>query len=161
MGLWRYTVNAVWEIDAQWALSHMNVILALGECTCICEEFSFAAHDTAGVSTGYVDREEPCTNYYFAEFNCHGDPSIDLEEPLVKFEDIEDICEPALLGEGTFVFFSDWPPRALEQPTQQLALKAGYGLVCFGPLTGVLPECTCDGVPAEVSTWGRLKMLYR
>ena len=157
---WRYTLVASWEITDQWAMSHLDLILGLGECECICTDFSYAAPDTAGYAEGVKGDDQPCTAYFSPEFNCNGDPSIDFEGPLVKFEDMDDDCDPALIGTGEFWFYSDWPPRLVESENELLALKAGHGLFCFGTLSGQLPDCTCP-TPAAPSTWGRVKTLYR
>lgn len=161
LGEYEYCLTVTWDTGSH-GLSHWNVILGLANCPCICEDFSFAAEDTAGSSNGESDLRLPdgCTVHYMAEFLCSGDPSIGNDEPLVKFEYIEGDCEPGPSGTGTFCFYSDWPPEAVPTPNALLIVKyAGY--TCTGELTGDLPVCTCGPVSTESSTWGSIKELFR
>lgn len=160
LGLWRYCLEANWQIDPPHDLSHLDIMLALGECECICEEFPFAALDSAGTSSGVDSAGADCTVYYYAEFLCDGDPSIDVFEPLVKFEPYEGDCEPEPIGSGIFCFYTDWAPIEVSLPNDLLVVKGGQ-VVCFGEVTGFLPECDCGSSPSNQDTWGTIKARFR
>jgi len=160
LGEWRYCVTLSWDTGTQHAVSHLDLLLALEGCECVCEEFSFGVPDTAGSSTGVLPTGAPCTVCYYAEFECYGDPSIGVAEPLVKFDPYDDDCGPDATGSGTFCFYTDWPPIPVELPNGLLALKAA-GDTCFGELTGELPECICGGTPTQDGTWGKIKAWFR
>ncbi len=154
LGKWKYTVDVIWDTGTQHGLSHLDVLLGLKDCPCACD-IPGSTLDQAGFSTG----EGGCTVYYYGEFEC-SDPSIpNLKEAMVKFEPVEDECEPGRVGVGTFVFYSDWPPVTPVGMPKLLAIKAS-GDVCLGDLSGVLPDCRCSS-PAEFKTWGVVKVLFR
>ena len=159
LGAWKYCIEIDWITGSQYALSHANVILLLESCACVCDDFPFGSADTAGISSGVIHESGSCTVYYYAEFNCYGDPSIPgLDVPIVKFEPYEDECEPGPMGSGTFCFYTDWPPEQIVDSDSLLALKAGQTF-CYGDLTGMLPSCQCD-VPIETAQWGVVKALF-
>jgi hypothetical protein len=161
LGDYKYCVEVSWDTGNPFALSHADVLLALGYCPCACADFPFGSADIAGTSTGYNENFATyCVVYYIAEYLCKGDPSISetLGEALVKFEPDEEIgsCAPMNHGEGTFCFYSDWEPRPVDD--ELLVLKAGQS-ICFGHLVGELPECYCDS-PALPESWGTVKKLF-
>lgn len=159
LGRYLYVIDIYWDTCCPQGQSHVNVALGFDVETCpgVCDEFSWGAPDTAGVSTSVLDSE--CMVYYYAEFNCEGDPSLEGEEgAIVKFEPYPNECEPGPIGEGTFLFYSDWPPAQIEPGNGLLSMKFGLGY-CVGDLTGFLPECS-PPVPTERGTWGRIKALY-
>ncbi len=158
LGDYKYCATITWDTGAQ-GLSHLDVLLELELCPCICDLFSFGAEDTAGYSTGTTNGDT-CSVYFQANFMCDGDPTVPGSGPLVKFEYLENGCEPGQSGSGTFCFYSDWPPTAIANPTDNIAVKYGTN-VCRGDLTGVLPECTCGSTGTEHGTWGGIKALYR
>jgi hypothetical protein len=159
LGDWQYCITIDWNTGAN-ALSHWDLILGLADCPCICTGFPFAAEDTAGTSSDV--REEACTVYYKAIFDCEDDPSTQtvVEGPHVKFEPWPDGCEPGQAGTGTFCFYTDWPPMAVPTPNTQLLVKYGPN-VCTGPLTGQLPLCTCGPTATERNSWGKIKSIFR
>ena len=158
-GTWKYTITLQWDTGTNYCLSHLDVILDFDCCPCCCTDFPFAAPDTAGYCTGTIDADDWIA-YFYAMFNCEGDPSIPGDEgPLVKFEPHEDECQPAPSGEGTFWFFTDWAPIPIEEPNLLLAIKFDQAEL-FGNLSGMLPGCECDPTASVASTWGRVKQLY-
>jgi hypothetical protein len=159
LGAWKYCLTVNWNTGGQQGLSHHDLLLNLAECPCVCDEFSFAARDTAGTSNGEDGAGAPCSVPYFAEFLCDGDPSIEIDEPLVKFSPLDGDCQPTHVGGGVFCFYTDWPPVNATAPNQLLALKAGQ-IVCFGELSGALPACTCPPTPARGRSWGEVKSLF-
>lgn len=164
MGMWAYTLTISWNTGTPYALSHFNMILDVefGECTCT--DFANALNwaDPGGTSTGYDSYGEPCSAEYYLHLECGGDPSVpDVDAPLLKFEPDEFAdCEPGSMGEGTFVFYSDYPPAPVADYQSFLVDKHSY-LACFGTLTGVFPGLPCDPVGAQEFSWGSFKACYR
>ena len=161
LGTYKYCVEMSWDTGYPFALSHADVLLALGICTCACNEFPFGSDEVAGQSLGFNEQTLSfCTVTYLAEYLCEGDPSIPATEgeALVKFEPQESNghCEPTNEGAGTFCFYSDWEPREVDD--NLLVLKAGQTF-CFGHLTGDLPECDCTSATLPDS-WGTVKALF-
>jgi hypothetical protein len=160
LGDWRYTVTMEWDTGTQHAVSHLDLLLALEACPDVCEAFPFAVLDTVGSGPGIDQNEESCTVYYQAEFNCIGDPSIGIEDPLIKFEPISGgYCEPDVYGTVTFRFYTDWSPTPVSQPNDLLVLKAAQG-ICRGELSGSLPECMGSQTSTHSATWGQVKSCY-
>jgi len=159
LGEWEYCVTVDWSTGA-YAVSHLDVLLGLLDCPCICDEFPFAAEDTAG-SSGGTRATPPCAVSYAASYECAGDPSTPGEEgPLVKFEPYGGECEPGPSGTGTFCFYTDWPPRSVQTPNSLLLIKYGPES-CSGELTGDLPLCSCGETATEQRGWGWVKKLFR
>ena len=155
LGEWHYCITVSWG-PLSHGLSHWDMILDLSGCVCACNEFPFAAEDTAGTSDG----EDDCTVYYLTEYQCD-DPSLDgVEGPLVKFEPIDDSCEPDKSGSGTFCFYSDWPPVNITTPNG-LGLIKFATLSCNGEITGQLPGCSCGSTSIEQTGWGKIKSIFR
>jgi hypothetical protein len=101
LGKYLYSIEINWDTCCPHGQSHMNVALGFDIETCpgVCDDFSFGAPDTAGYSTGVLDSE--CTVYYYAEFNCEGDPSLEGDEgAIVKFEPYANQCEPGISVRG-------------------------------------------------------------
>jgi hypothetical protein len=163
LGDYKYCAEIVWDMGAKMGggLSHLDLILGLGDCPCACDAFSFGADDTAGVSNGLTSfiAGDSCTVYYSATAMC-GDPSVPGDEgPLVKYEYLDSGCQPGPTGAGTFCFYSDWPPEPIENPTDNIIVKFGQG-DCTGDMSGVLPACNCGPNATQSSSWGRVKSLY-
>ena len=83
-----------------------------------------------------------------------------MEGILLKFEPIEDNCEPGPTGTGTFVFYSDLPPAPINEEILTGVDKHALQY-CFGFLSGDFPAMLCDPVGNEGSSWGNLKGLFR
>ena len=77
----------------------------------------------------------------------------------VKFEPREGGCTTDEAGDGRFVFYSPFPPGAVERRDNAIAIKHGSA-TCYGALVGPLPACDCS-VPTHATTWGQLKFHYR
>ena len=158
---WMYTMEISWDMDSQFALSHVNLLLDPGLGTCLCQDFHDALMwgSPAGSSTGYPD---DCMVDYDAYLACDGDPSIPgVEGFLLKFEPIEGgSCEPGPVGTGTFVFYSNLPPAPIDEDILSVVDKFS-GENCLGSLAGDFPGIPCDPVANEDATWGSLKGLFR
>ena len=158
LGAWRYELTITWDTAVQFAVSHVNVIVDDGT-NCECYDFTSAIEwpAPAGFSEG-----EPmgCTVEYYSVFECYGDPSLDIDNPLFKFEYDEDAgCEPGNTGVAVFTFYSDYPPYDTELPNLFIVDKHGQ-LSCYGGLTGVFPALPCGPVANEVMNWGLVKSGY-
>jgi hypothetical protein len=159
LGKWKYTLTMSWNSDSRHDLSHWNLFLDESHYHCAPEEILSAVHwaDPAAYSTGDPDG---CTVYYDVVLTQNGDPSIDLEGIILKFEPRENDCEPGPTGEATFVFYSDDPPAPILMPNGFLSDKAGQ-IICYGEITGVFPGLECDPTVVLPSSWGALKGSYR
>ena len=167
LGYWRYTLEVDWDTGLQYALSHLDLLMGYENHNCLCEQFAFGFPSPSGWSDSDPRRKTnlrddgPCTVYYEGFFECYGDPSIPgIEEPILKFEPIEeDDCEPGPQGTLVVIFYSDWPPVAVEQPNDWLVIKyAGHS--CRGEVAGELPELECIYTAVEHLNWGGVKKHY-
>ncbi len=155
---WCYTLAVNWDNEPSRGLSHLNLSLGAGT---ICSEADIAADVLWDVTAGVVinstfTREIPCQAHYEA----NGDPSLDITEPLLKFEPSPgSIRGPGPVGWGRLVFYSNKPPAAITTPNTFLSQKFGT-YSSFGQVTGVFPALPCDPVGAEESAWGEVKALY-
>jgi len=160
LGSWEYTLSVTWDTGTRYALSHFNLLIAHQGGNCNCQNLDQALNwlSPIGTSSG-----EPagCSVTYEGFLNCNGDPSLDITDLLLKFEPIESAdCEPSTTGQGTYTFFSDYPPAPISEPNLSLVDKFGQ-LVCYGPLTGVFPGLPCDPTATEARSWGSQKTTYR
>jgi hypothetical protein len=156
-GYWEYCYEVSWA-GLPHGVSHVDVFLLLDECVCACSPGYFAFADTCGSGPGTPDGPL-CTVYYYGLFECFGDPSIEVETPLVKFEPYENGCEPAKDGWAHVCFYSVAAPIYNMYPGV-IALKFGL-LWAVGDLDGPLPDCDTSYSSAGRSTWGAVKALYR
>ena len=157
--LWTYTLVMVWDTGSQYALSHANLLLDSATGTCTCQDFADIL--SWGNPVGSSDGEGGCTVDYEGNLECDGDPSIPgVDQILLKFEPIEEGCEPGPTGTATFVFYSNLPPAPIDEDILSLVDK--YALnYCFGNLSGDFPAMACNPVGVEGSTWGQIKGQYR
>ncbi len=158
LGAWRYELTVVWSTEVNQAVSHINLIVDDG-VNCDCADFTSALVWPA--IPGYSDGDPaPCQVPYACEFNCAGDPSLDIYDPLYKFEPDESVeCEPSNVGSAAYVFYSDYAPYPTELPNLLIVDKHGRQ-ACFGELTGVFPGLPCDPVSDEGDNWGDVKSAY-
>lgn len=157
---WTYSLTVTWDTGTPYALSHFDILLDAGGEVCTCGDFAMALEwpQPAGASDG---EGMTCLVPYDLELECLGDPSIDLQEIILKFEPREmNGCEPGATGTGTFTILSDVPPAPIAEPNLFLVDKHGQ-LVCHGQLSGVFPSLPCDPTEARASSWGCLKSGYR
>jgi hypothetical protein len=158
-GLFKYTITVAWNVGSH-DPSHVDLLIGLNDCVCICDPrlFKFAA--VAGLSTG-VNSGGTCQVPYTGEYVCKGDPSIKdtVTGPAIKFNPNETLCSTDETGTGTFVFYSPLPPGNSQVSDHAIAIKHGNA-TCYGPLVGPLPICNCS-VPTQAASWGKLKDIYR
>ena len=157
-GLYKYTLTVTWDVGVH-DPSHLDILVGLNDCACVCDPRLFKFGSPAGTSTG-VNAGGDCTVPYYAAYACTGDPSIDgMTGPAIKFSPDESVCSTNETGTGTFVFYSPLPPSPIQVQPNAIAIKHGTD-TCYGPLVGSLPVCQCS-VPASATTWGRVKDIYR
>lgn len=160
VGLYKYTVSGSWDVT-RFGLSHLDIFVALQNCACKCDSRIFNFASPAGTSSGMGESIGLCTVLYTGSYLCNGDPSIpsSLSGPTVKFSPVDDGCSAMTVGSGTWVFYSPFPPAPYSVYPDAVAIKHGQG-VCTGDLAGQLPVCDCS-VPAQQSSWGHMKSVYR
>src|SRR5262249_48701586 len=159
VGLHKYTVTLTWDVGTH-DPSHVDVIIGLNDCACVCDPRLFKFATIAGVSTG-VNGSGACQVPYAGSYLCKGDPSIQdiATGPAIKFTPDETLCSTSESGSGSFVFYSPLPPGASQVASNAIAIKHGTA-TCYGPLVGPLPICDCS-VPTQAASWGKLKDIYR
>jgi len=156
-GYWEYCAEVEWNTTdfGGHGLSHTDVLLGLENCATACDEGVFAFADPAGEGEG----EGGCTVYFYAVFECEGDPLLPaFPFPTIKFEPYEDECQPGPVGTALLCFYSDYGPAPWEEYTNHVAVKFGTSIE-MGLLVGQLPEC--PSTPVEQSTWALIKSIYR
>ena len=156
---WMYTLTITWDTGSQYALSHMNMIMDSPGGTCTCQDFEDAIVWANPV--GSSDGEGGCTVNYEGLLQCDGDPSIPgADGIMLKFEPIEEGCDPGTTGTATFVFYSELGPAPIDEDFLSLVDK--YALnSCWGGLSGDFPSMSCDPVSTEPIAWGKAKSLFR
>jgi hypothetical protein len=159
VGLYKYTVSVTWDVGRH-DPSHLDVLIGLQDCACVCDNRLFKFASPAGSSTG-INAADVCTVPYIGSYVCKGDPSIKglTTGPAIKFEPNEASCSTDETGTGTFVFYSPFPPSPFEVTPNAIAIKHGFD-TCFGSLSGSVPVCEC-AVPTQGASWGQLKSFYR
>ncbi|MFH1313946.1 MAG: hypothetical protein ABIJ00_12075 [Candidatus Eisenbacteria bacterium] len=156
-GYWKYCLTVNW-IDLPHGVSHVDLLVMLESCACACTPGYFAFADTVGSGPG--TNSVPCTVYYYGLFECHGDPSIGITDPLVKFEPYENCCEPDKDGYATVCFYSVASPTEAGLYEDVIVLKYSTEYAT-GDLDGVLPICDPAYSATEPTAWGQIKALYR
>ncbi len=158
LGAWKYTLVATWDTGTPYALSHMNLLLG-AEDRCTCEDLEPALDWES--PAGESDADDGGTVPFLMNFECNGDPSMGITEPLYKFEYVEDeeLGEPGNTGTLTIVFYSDFAPASIATPNLFLVDKHA-NLACEGQVDGVFPGLPCDPLTDEVLEWGTVKAVF-
>jgi hypothetical protein len=158
-GNWRYTITLSWDVGRH-DPSHVDILIGLTNCICVCDTRLFKFGTPAGSSTG-LNASGACLVPYAGSFICKGDPSIKgvTTGPALKFQPDESVCSTDELGTGTYIFYSPLPPGVPEVYPDAIAIKHGLD-TCYGAIVGVLPICDCS-VPTNAATWGQVKSVYR
>jgi len=156
---WEYTLVITWDTGSQNALSHANLLIDPVGGTCSCSDINLAL--TLDNPSGTSDGVGGCTVPYDGFIECDGDPSIPgVTGILLKFEPIEDDCEPGPTGTGTFIFYSNLPPSPIDEEILSVVDKHAQEY-CFGNMAGDFPAMPCDPVGNEGASWGNLKRMFR
>jgi hypothetical protein len=158
-GTYRYAIDLQWDLGRR-DPTHLDIVVGLLECACVCDARLFRFVTPAGTSNG-VNALGACVVSYAADYRCMGDPSIQGTTPgaAIRLHALDDGCENDGSGTGRFVFYSPLPPGGQGQYADAIALKQGLN-TCYGVLVGELPVCDCS-VPASPSSWGKVKSVYR
>ena len=158
-GQYKYTITITWDVGVH-DPSHLDVLIGLNNCVCVCDPRLFNFPSPAGTSTG-INAAGACTVPYVGAYKCKGDPSIrgTVTGPAIKFDPDETLCSTNEAGTGTFVFYSPLPPSPIDIQPDAIAIKHGLD-TCYGPIVGTLPMCDCS-VPTSAVTWGQIKGTYR
>jgi len=155
LGQWRYTVDVTWNTGSRHAMSHVNLLLGLGGCTC--EDLRDVFYWVDG--RGDLREISDCPRID-SKFECRGDPSLDIQEPVYKFEFTTDRgCDPSSHGRMQVMFLADQPPAAITTPNAFLVGKYATRMIT-GQITGVFPALACNPVADQAMTWSRVKAGY-
>ncbi len=158
-GYWLYRVDIEWNTTGLGGhgMSHVSFFVKLGECDCACDQGIVTLDSVAGTGAG----EGGCVLEFLGFYECTGAPSFPTHVPTVRYEHIEDGCDPDKIGSATLHFYSRFAPGDNCVHTGSLGIKAGT-IAEMGKITGVLPLCQCEssGVSSETS-WSVIKSLYR
>lgn len=150
-GLYQYTAVLTW--DTPQGLSNITIDCGFDQCPePVCLQ-TFMFDTPAGSSSG----EGGCTVDYYGEFNCGGNPSIDVTWPIIKWDALGE-CQPKDMGTATLIFYTNMGPQSgTSMPV--VLIKNGLN-VCDGFITGDCPAPPCI-VPTEDATWGKVKARFR
>lgn len=153
LGNYKYTFSFSW--DTSQGLSHVDLLLSVLACTAFCDGTApilFPSPAGSTIST--------CEAFFGGALRCTGDPSVDEIGVLLKFERLADEeCLPGKQGTGTFVFYTNLPPRASQTYEDVILIKNGR-FKDYGDLVGQLPGCQLTN-PTEDNSWGRIKTIFR
>lgn len=153
-GLYLYTVTLEFMLEK--GLSNVTVDLEFGDCIEYACSQTFLFPNPAGESAGEIAN---CPVTYTGEFNCSGNPSIDLTVPVVKWDvNMALGCEPGRTGIATLRFYSNLGPDP-NRTVSLFLIKNGLN-VCEGTLTGDIPVSPCS-VPVQELNWGTIKSIYQ
>ena len=155
MGQWRYRVDFEWDTGSRHAMSHVNLLMGLGGCTC--EDIRDALRWVEGA--GALRDHHEC-GQLDAKFECRGDPSLGIQDPLFKFDFEDDRgCDPDPSGHTTIWFLADEPPSPITTPNAFLVGKYAGDMIT-GEVSGVFPGLPCNPVGNREMTWTQVKAGY-
>ena len=158
LGTWKYTITIDYDTGSNYGVSHIDLLLDEPD-NCLCEDFDAGLAWVATAGYFYNDGDV-CQVDLMAMLECKGDPSLDLVEPMLKFEyDEEADCEPGPAGTAVIYIYSFFGPAPIAEPNMFLVDKHAQ-LACTGEITGVFPGLPCDPVPDATHSWGAVKSLY-
>lgn len=154
---WQYTAVIDWNTGTRYALSHIDLLLDVAGGACSCQDFQNTISWGSTIGTSGTS----CVTAYGGELNCQGDPSIPgVLGIALKLEPKVGTCEPGTSGQGTFVFYSNLGPAAIDEDALTLIDKFGQSS-CFGHLSGDFPAMPCGPVAEKPSSWGSVKGMFR
>jgi hypothetical protein len=159
-GYWKYCFEISWDVTGYdgYGVSHIDILLGLELCPCVCFDGYFAFADTVGSGPGTTNGSG-CTVYWYGYFECEGDPTVPDGEPTNKFQYFEDACEPNEVGWAEICFYSVAAPTPVGCFIDALGIKFGPYFE-KGDLDGVLPTCDWAYSGMTASTWGQIKALF-
>jgi len=153
-GYYLYTIELTFMLEK--GLSNVTLKLNVDDCPELACQQLFFFPDPAGRMSG---ASADCPVPFFGEYNCRGNPSIDLVGPVVKWDaGVAGDCEPGKWGSVTLYFYTNVGPDPKVQMPFFL-IKNGQE-VCEGFLVGDTPGPACM-VPSHDTTWGSVKSIYQ
>jgi hypothetical protein len=161
LGAWEYILEMSWNTGSDRNLLHFSLFLDDLARGCSCSQLQTAV--TPGDTVGYSlpGGRIVCEVYYYATFECAGDPALPVLGQLLRFHPyIDPACETTGMGYGTFSFFSDEPPVPISSSNLYL-VDDWEEFVAEGAVSGVFPALACDPARPDRVTWGGLKSIYR
>ena len=152
-GLYKYTLSIAW--DTPQGLSHVTLDCGFENCpteACATEWFF---DEPAG--HGYGGSPDECEFVFDGYFNCEGDPSIGVDQPIIKWDAVDsDTCQADNMGSAVLCFYTHVGPVMHQVPI--VIVKNGKE-VCTGEIAGACPlPCA---TPVENMTWGTIKLEFR
>jgi hypothetical protein len=161
MGDWEYTLTIEWDTGSGLNMDHIDILLdtlpMLRACSCpqLQDGFKATPGDTVGLSESTPGKSFV---YYTAEHLCFGE--MGLEYVILKFYPFGgQNNETGSAGIGTFTIYSDFAPVSVDSPN--LLILDEQENQCSGQVQGDLPGLPCDPVPAEKTSWGIIKSVYK
>ncbi len=153
-GYYLYTVDLTFMLEK--GLSNVTLKLNVDDCPELACQQIFFFPDPAGQMSG---ESAGCPVPFTGEYNCQGNPSIDLVGPVVKWDaGSAGGCEPGKTGSVTLYFYTNVGP----DPNSQMPfflIKNGQE-VCEGYLVGDTPGPACL-IPTQDTNWGTIKSIYQ
>ncbi len=170
LGWFKYTYQVTWNLEK--GLSHLDLLLKPG---CAADDHLFRFETEAGGAADGLGTPKkwrpgkPITPItlsipFEGIFEPHGDPSVDLDVPLIKWEPLGG--DPGKRGTGAFWFYSNVLPETGTYEDVVVA-KAGRKTI-EGTLQGAWPSCRAIPPPvpepatlALLATGGALVLIAR
>ncbi len=153
VGLYKYTIEIVWETPR--GLSNVALDFGMEACPSSACAVDWFFDPTAG--SGHGGDPNSCDFTFQGEFNCHGNPSIGVGYPVLKWDAISDgACEADGQGTAALSFYSAFPPTS---PLASAILIKNGQFVCEGRVEGLAP-LVCP-VPVQRLSWSLVKSFYR
>jgi hypothetical protein len=152
-GLYKYTLTLSW--DTPYGLSHVTLDCGFENCPAEACATEWFFDEPAGYGTG--GDPDDCDFEFEGSFLCGGDPSVELVQPVLKWDAIDtDECEAGRTGSAVLSFYTHVGPVMHEVPI--VIVKNGQE-VCTGEIAGACPlPCA---TPVEQMTWGTIKLEFR
>ena len=149
-GWYRYDISILWGHN--YGLSHLDLIL---KPNCALEDHLIEFDIPAGFSTSEDEPTNPTAMGWSGYFNRNGDPSLDIVEPVLKYNSpfYPSDAEPGKSGFGVFSFYSNIIPEPGTH-TNALVFKADNMPAEYGDLEGDYPSCTIVPEPATLCLLG-------
>jgi hypothetical protein len=152
-GFYLYTIELHFVLEK--GLSNVSLKLNVEDCPELACQQLFYFPDPAGTLS---DAETLCPRAFIGEYNCKGNPSIDLVGPVVKWDAVSSGgCVPGKTGTVTLYFYTNIGPDP-DSRMPFFLIKNGL-LVCEGHLVGDTPGPACM-VPVDGTSWGAIKAIY-
>jgi len=137
-GWYKYTYDVTWTGGKKEGLSRLDLLLT----GCLAEDGSIGFDSGVGGHDG-ISTDEHGSGFdlpYLAALSLRGDPSIDLPDPVIKWEPVGR-RDPGQSGSGLFWFYSDAAPVYTGYDGAGLIVaKQGHDAT-YGDITGAYPGC--------------------